>query len=120
MSGLRELQIPNVYRILAERFRSWNRAFEEFVERLCREEIVLEAYLVGSRARGDNLPYSDYDVVVVIPPTLDKLDVIVKLRLLRTGSFPLDLIALYPDELEDPLYREMLRYAKRICIRGES
>jgi len=104
-----------LYRVMTRRLSEWEEAFREYVERLCREEIVLEAYLVGSRARGDNLPYSDYDVVVVVPPSIDKLEAAERLRKLRKRSFPLDLIVLHGDEAEDPLFEEMLREGKRLC-----
>ncbi len=98
-------------RRLSERWE----AFREYVERLCREEVVLEAYLVGSRARGDHLPYSDYDVVIVVPRGIDKLEAAERLRKLRRRSFPLDLIVLHRDETRDPLFEEMLREGKKLC-----
>ena len=103
------------YRRMAGRPRECEEAFREYVEKLCRHPLVLEAYLVGSRARGDHLPYSDYDIVVVIPDGVDKVEAAVVLRMLRERSFPLDLIPLYPGEKSDPLYVEMLRDAKRLC-----
>ena len=74
--------------------------------------MVLEAYLIGSRARGDHLPYSDYDVVVVVPPGIDKLEAAERLRKLRRRPFPLDLIVLHSDEARDPLSAEILREEK--------
>ena len=112
---MRGLPTPSLYRVMARRLSEWEEAFREYVERLCREEIVLEAYLVGSRARGDYLPYSDYDVVVVVPPGIDKLEAAEKLRKLRKRSFPLDLIVLHRDEAQDPLFAEMLREGKKLC-----
>ena len=99
----------------ATRVREYDEAFKEFVETLCRSDMVLKAFLVGSRARGDNLPYSDYDVVVVVPSGSDKLSTAEQLRRLRKKSFPLDLIVLYRDELEDPVYSEMLKNAIELC-----
>lgn len=110
---------PSLYRVLAERMKGWEEAFREYVERLCRDPAVLEAYLVGSRARGDNLPYSDYDVVVIVPPDRDRLEEAVRLRRLRRRGFPLDLLVLHPDEARDPVYREMLRVAKPLCRKAE-
>ena len=109
------MQTHSLYRVLAKRIREWNDGFREFVERLCREEIVIEAYLVGSRARGDNLPYSDYDVLVVVPDDLDKIEAAIKLRRLRRKSFPLDLIVLWASETADKVYAEMMRGAKKLC-----
>jgi hypothetical protein len=39
----------------------------------------------------------------------------VKIRLLKRESIPLDIVVLKRSDLEDPLYRETLRNAKRIC-----
>ena len=100
---------------MARRLSEWEKAFREYVERLCREEMVLEAYLVGSRARGNHLPYSDYDVVVVVPPGIDKLEAAERLRKLRRRPFPLDLIVLHSDEARDPLSAEILREEKKLC-----
>ena len=110
------MQTPNpYYRVMASRLRTWDRAFKKFVSSLCREDIVVEAYLVGSRARGDYLPYSDYDVVVVVPDNVDKFEAVVKLRSLREESFPLDLIVLHASEISDSIYAEMMKNAKRLC-----
>ncbi len=112
---MRGLSTPSLYRVMARRLSEWEEAFREYVERLCQEDMVLEAYLVGSRARGDHLPYSDYDVVVVVPPGIDKLEASERLRKLRKRSFPLDLIVLHSDETRDPLFAEMLREGKVLC-----
>lgn len=106
---------PKAYKIYAKRVREYDKAFKEFIEALCKSGMVIKAFLIGSRARGNNLPYSDYDVVVVIPDNSDKLSTIEELRRVRKKSFPLDLIALYKDELEDPIYNEMLKNAKKLC-----
>ena len=34
---------------------------------------------------------------------------------MREGSFPPDLIVLTEDEVEDPVYREMLEGRRRLC-----
>ena len=103
------------YRVYATRVREFDEAFKEFIEILCRSDIVLKAFLVGSRARGDHLPYSDYDIVVVVPSGSNKLLTIEQLRRLRKKIFPLDLIVLHRDELEDPIYSEMLRNTIKLC-----
>ncbi len=102
-----------------ERLRSWERNFHDYVEKLCRDPNVLEAYLVGSRARGNHLPYSDYDVAVVVRNGLDKLTEAERLRRLREKPFPLDLIFVWESELGDPIYAKMLENAKPLCRGGE-
>ena len=108
---------PSIYQVLARRMAEWEEAFRGYVERLCRDPLVLEAYLVGSRARGDNLPYSDYDVAVIVPPGTDKLEAAERLRLLKRRPFPLDLIVIDREEAREPLYRRMLEEGKPLCKR---
>jgi predicted nucleotidyltransferase len=112
------MQTPNIYRVLAERLKRWESSFRDYIRKLCKEDIVIEAYLVGSRARGDNLPYSDYDVVVIVPDGIDKLDAVVKLRRLRNEPFPLDLIVLNLSDVRDPIFKRMLEEGVRLCNKG--
>ena len=109
------MQTPNLYQVLARRLKQWEEAFNDFVKALCRDPNVLKAYLVGSRARGEALPYSDYDVVVVVPDGLDKLEEAVRLRRLRERPFPLDLIVIHVSEENDKLYEKMMEKARRLC-----
>lgn len=53
VSGLKRL-LTHRLDVYARRLRSWEKAFNDFVESLCRSSHVVEAYLAGSRARGDN------------------------------------------------------------------
>ena len=64
--------------------------------------------LFGSRARGDFVPYSDYDIAVILRSVNDKLKVIERLRRLKPEGIDLDLIVLSVDDLRDPLIRSML------------
>lgn len=105
-------------RLLRHRYAkvgSWYREFENFVKELCRNDHILELYLVGSRARGNNRPSSDFDVVVVVKDDYDPLAVAETFRLLRRAFFPLDLIVICRRELKDPVYTEMLSQAKKLC-----
>jgi predicted nucleotidyltransferase len=51
---------------------------------------IKKVYLFGSRARGDEKPYSDYDLLLVVkerrPPMIDKLYDAVLDILLETGK----------------------------------
>jgi hypothetical protein len=72
-------------------------------------------YLVGSRARGDNMPSSDFDIALVIDDDRDPVEVAVKARLLRRESFPLDIVVLRRSEVSDRIYSEMLKHSKKLC-----
>jgi len=100
---------------MARRVEEYVEAFEEFTRELCSSNLVEEVYLVGSRARGDWTTSSDFDVAVVVSDDADPVDVAVKIRLMKRRSIPLDVIVLRKSELGDPVYAEMLRYARRIC-----
>jgi predicted nucleotidyltransferase len=97
------------------RVSEYERRFREFVEELCRSGLAEEVYLVGSRARGDSTPSSDFDVVLVVDEGRDPVDVATRARLLRREAFPLDVVVLRRSEVGDPIYGEMLRDARRIC-----
>jgi predicted nucleotidyltransferase len=100
---------------MGRRVSEYEKRFREFVEELCRSGLAEELYLVGSRARGDNIPSSDFDVVIVVGDDKDPVDVATKARLLRRKPFPLDIAAIRQCDALDPIYREMLRDAKKIC-----
>lgn len=55
---------------------------------MCSSGLVEEAYLVGSRARGDWTSSRGFDVAVVVGDDADPVDVATRVRLLR-GSIPL-------------------------------
>ena len=97
------------------RVSEYERRFREFVEELCRSGLAEEVYLVGSRARGDSTPSSDFDVVLVVDDGRDPVDAATRARLLRREAFPLDVVVLRRNEVGDPIYGEMLRDARRIC-----
>jgi len=103
------------YAKMARRVKEYSKVFEEFTRDLCVSGLVEEAYLVGSRARGDHVPSSDFDIVVIISDHGDPVEVAVKVRLLKKTSIPLDVIVLRRSELRDPIYTEMLKSAKKIC-----
>jgi len=103
------------YKLMRDRVSRVEEDFRMFVEELCRSGLAKEVYLVGSRARGDSMPYSDYDMVLVVGGEIDPLDVVEKVRLARRARAPLDVVVLREDELGDPVYGEMLKYKRKLC-----
>jgi predicted nucleotidyltransferase len=103
------------YELMRDRVSRVEEDFRVFVEELCRSGLAKEVYLVGSRARGDSMPYSDYDIVLIVGSEVDPLHVVEKVRLTRRARVPLDVVVLREDELGDPLYGEMLKYKRRLC-----
>ncbi|MEM0218356.1 MAG: nucleotidyltransferase domain-containing protein [Desulfurococcaceae archaeon] len=88
--------------------------FKRFIDTLCRSSSVKEVYLVGSRARGDHTPSSDFDIAVVTEND-DIIDVAEHVSSLRKEPVPLDVIVLRREDLENPLYKEMLRNKRKLC-----
>lgn len=87
-------------------------AFVSRVRRLFKGEVSIA--LFGSRALGNPLPYSDYDVALVIPkkPKGEAYwRLLAKVRGCKPRSLPLDLVILQPNELSDPLLAKMLEKA---------
>jgi hypothetical protein len=55
------------------------------------------------------MPYSDYDVAVVFRKVTDERELMLRIRSLKPGGLPLDLLVLGVDDLSDPVIREMLK-----------
>lgn len=104
MSGLRQRLLKSRARRLSEGQRLLRRYVEVIAENYPRSTVVL----FGSRARGDELPYSDYDLAVILERVDDKLSLVEELRRLKPRGLPLDLIVVQADELSDPLIKGML------------
>jgi len=73
--------------VMGRRVSEYEKRFREFVEELCRSGLAKEVYLVGSRARGDNTPSSDFDVVLVVGDDKDPVDVATKARAIKKKAF---------------------------------
>ena len=104
-SGLRS----KLLKYLARKKKQSNKLLLEYVEKLKQKVPKSIILLFGSRARGEYLPYSDYDVAVILEDSDNKLYVTEKLRRLKPKGLDLDLIVLSIDELNDKLVKEMLR-----------
>ena len=99
-------------RRLAKKRVETEKLLSEYVKRISRELPKSTIVLFGSRARGNHLPYSDYDIAVVLEHVDDKIGVIEKLRRLKPRGISVDLVVFSLEELEDPIVREMLREGK--------
>jgi predicted nucleotidyltransferase len=86
------------------------RDFSEFVERVKRAYSQASIILFGSRARGDHLPYSDWDLAVVIEcrDESDRMRIAEELYRLKPPALPLDAIVVCVGELDDPIVSRML------------
>jgi len=104
-SGLRR----RLLRARRERVRGWSELLALYVERIKSLYPKSQIVLFGSRARGDELPYSDFDIAVILDEPGDKLRLTEELRKLKPRGLPLDLLVLNSEELKDPLVACMLK-----------
>ena len=104
-SGLRR----RLLRARRERVKQWSELLALYVERIKSLYPRSRIVLFGSRARGDELPYSDFDVAVILDEPGDKLRLAEELRKLKPRGLPLDLLVLSSEELKDPPVACMLK-----------
>ena len=105
LDGLRK----RLLRSMAEKIKKGDFLLNLYVERIAEEFPLSTVILFGSRARGDPLPYSDYDIAVIFDVVEDKLSLIEKLRRMKPKGLPLDLLVLSLEEIFDPLIRGMFK-----------
>ncbi|MEM1643612.1 MAG: nucleotidyltransferase domain-containing protein [Desulfurococcaceae archaeon] len=113
------MQIPsnNRYNVLRRAYSNIEfreEMFRGFIDRVCRSRYIKEVYLVGSRAHGDHIPSSDFDIVVVVEAG-DPVEIAEYISSLRAEPVPIDIIVLSEEDLEDPVYKEMLKGRKKLC-----
>lgn len=99
-------------RTLAKYVEDGDKALKEYVNRLIQELPESTIVLFGSRARGDYLPNSDYDVAVILRQVSDVHSELLRLRSLKPEGLFLDLTILSIDDLDDPVIKEMLKGCK--------
>lgn len=95
------------------------------VERIVRQFRPVRIILFGSRARGEAGPWSDVDLLVVLPEVTDKRQAMVEiLRALSDLPVCKDVVVTTPEELErrghvkGDVLRAALREGKVIYQRG--
>ncbi|MEM1929361.1 MAG: nucleotidyltransferase domain-containing protein [Thermofilaceae archaeon] len=106
LSGLSEY-----LRWRAELLKRQNELLDEFVKNVAERLGRCAVLLFGSRARGNHLPYSDFDIAIVVEEAVDKLSLIEELRALKPRGLPLDLIILEREDLKSPVVKKMLEGA---------
>jgi predicted nucleotidyltransferase len=94
---------------LGESISKGDELLRGFASRVSSEYPSSTIVLFGSRARGDYMPYSDYDVAVVFRKVTDERELMLRIRGLKPGGLSLDLLVLSVDDLSDPVIREMLK-----------
>lgn len=91
-----------------ELLKQQNELLNEFVRRVVGRLGRCAVFLFGSRARGSYLPYSDFDVAIVVEAAKDVISLIEELRALKPRGLQLDLIVLERGDLSDPIVKKML------------
>jgi len=106
MQGGSSSGLDRLLRILGESISKGDELLRGFVSSEYPSSTIV---LFGSRARGDYMPYSDYDVAVVFRKVPDERELMLRIRGLKPGGLSLDLLVLSVDDLSDPVIREMLK-----------
>ena len=109
MQGESSSGLDQLLKILSESIGKGDELLRGFVFRVSSEYPGSAIVLFGSRARGDYMPYSDYDVAVVFRRVADERELMLRIRGLKPGGLSLDLLVLSVDDLGDPVIREMLK-----------
>jgi len=109
MQGESSSGLDQLLKILSESISKGGELLRGFVSRVSSEYPGSTIVLFGSRARGDYMPYSDYDVAVVFRKVTDERELMLRIRGLKPGGLSLDLLVLSVDDLSDPVIREMLK-----------
>ncbi|KUO90127.1 MAG: hypothetical protein AT713_00210 [Caldivirga sp. JCHS_4] len=109
MQGGSSSGLDRLLRILGESISKGDELLRGFASRVSSEYPSSTIVLFGSRARGDYMPYSDYDVAVVFRKVTDERELMLRIRGLKPGGLSLDLLVLSVDDLSDPVIREMLK-----------
>ena len=109
MQGGSSSGLDRLLRILGESISKGDELLRGFASRVSSEYPSSTIVLFGSRARGDYMPYSDYDVAVVFRKVPDERELMLRIRGLKPGGLSLDLLVLSVDDLSDPVIREMLK-----------
>jgi len=85
-----------------------DKLLESFVEKLASRYGEVAVVLFGSRARGSALPYSDYDVAVILRSIGSRIELVEEIYRLKPPELPADIVALELGELDDPIVEKML------------
>ena len=103
----------NMFKYLRESVIRYSDEFQRYIRK------VIEALgdtcsivLFGSRARGDNMESSDFDVAIIVKDELSTFDVLDKVVVIERGCVPVDLVVLKISDLERGVIRKMLMKCK--------
>ncbi len=108
----------HLLRKLRERKSKLNEVFHEYVRALINSYPQSTIILFGSRARRGHLPYSDYDIMIVIREPGNRLEKVVDMYRIKPPELSVDLVLVSEKELDDPIIRKMLEKGCRVIYDG--
>ena len=104
-----EIDKLRYYAFLRKRVQDYENAFRSFVTTLISKfGSKLTIILFGSRARFDNKESSDFDLLVIVENTINKLDLMEELYSLKPTNVPIDIIVMHINELKSATVKKML------------
>ena len=95
-----------------EKLEKSDETFKKYVESIKEKYPETTIVLIGSRAKGNHLPYSDYDLAVIFRKVKDKIRKTFELRKMKPKGISLDIIVLEEEELKDKTILEMIKQGK--------
>ena len=101
-------------RKLRERNRGLEQLLYEYVNALAKLYPNSTILIFGSRARGEYLPYSDYDVMIIVKDLNNKVEETINAYKVKPHKLPVDLVLIDMSELEDPVIQKMLKQGYKI------
>ncbi|RLG72401.1 MAG: nucleotidyltransferase domain-containing protein [Thermoprotei archaeon] len=104
-SGLRK----KLLRRVRENIANSDELFKKYVKKIIAKYPKSSIALIGSRAKNYALPYSDYDLVIILKRVHNTFKLIETIRKHKPRGFNLDLIVLEESELADPIVKAMLK-----------
>lgn len=110
-----EENIVKIFKFLRENVATYEKQFQSYIKDLVRElRGKCSIVLFGSRARGDNVESSDFDLAIIIKDDMNALEFLEKAAKLNKTGVPVDLVVLKEEDLEKGTIRKMLEGCKII------
>lgn len=109
-----------VLKKLKERLTKLDRIFNEYVEKIIKFYPHSTIILFGSRARRNGLPYSDFDIMVIIKDISNKskINEVIKMYRIKPPELGVSLLLINEEELKDLIIQKMLKNGCEVMYDG--
>ena len=100
----------NYYEYLRNRVKRYEELFKKFIDNIVQllgNKVTI--ILFGSRASGENMESSDFDLMIIVENDADRLSLMEKLYELKPEGVPIDIVVIKKKELEIGTIKKMLK-----------